>query len=50
VRFIRSKRLVDKLRACRPGDPASCIPFVKAYNGSGYAKNDYHSKLAAAAR
>jgi len=50
VRFIRSNKLLAKLQACRPGDPASCIPFVKAYNGAGYAQNKYHIKLATAAR
>jgi hypothetical protein len=49
VRFIRSNKLVAKLQACKPGDPASCIPFVKAYNGAGYAQNKYHIKLANAA-
>jgi hypothetical protein len=50
VRFIRSKKLVAALQACKPGDPASCIPFVKAYNGDGYARNKYHINLANAAR
>ena len=50
VRFVRSKKLVAALQACRPGDPASCIPFVKGYNGEGYARNKYHINLAAAAR
>lgn len=50
VRFVRSKELVEELRACRPGDPASCVPFVRGYNGAGYARNAYHEKLAEAAR
>lgn len=50
VRFVRTNRLVDKLRACRAGDPASCVPFVKAYNGKDFAKNNYHVNLANAAR
>jgi hypothetical protein len=48
VRFVGWKRLADELRACRAGDPQSCVPFVRAYNGAGYAKFDYHRKLAAA--
>jgi hypothetical protein len=50
VRFVRTNKLVDKLRACRAGDPASCVPFVKAYNGKDFAKNNYHVNLANAAR
>ena len=49
VRFIRSKGLVPALKAARPGDPASCVAFVKGYNGKGYAQNQYHIKLAQAA-
>jgi hypothetical protein len=49
TRFVRMKRLEDELRACKPGDPASCIPFVSAYNGSGFRAFAYHEKLAAAA-
>ena len=50
VRFIRVNGLADELQACRPGNPASCVPFVRRYNGPGYARNDYHTKLAAAIR
>jgi hypothetical protein len=50
VRFVRTNNLVDALRACRAGDPASCIPFVKAYNGKDFAKNNYHVNLANAAK
>jgi hypothetical protein len=50
IRFVRTNKLVDKLRACRAGDPASCVPFVKAYNGKDFAKNNYHVNLANAAR
>ena len=50
VRFVRTNGLVDKLRACRAGDPASCVPFVKAYNGKDFAKNNYHVNLANAAK
>ncbi|MCP3731997.1 N-acetylmuramidase family protein [Sphingomonas sp. MG17] len=38
VRFVRSKRAEDELRACRPGDPSSCEPFVAIYNGTGQVK------------
>jgi N-acetylmuramidase len=50
IRFIKSKKLVAALQACKPGDPASCIPFVRGYNGAGYATNKYHVNLANAAR
>ncbi len=49
VRFVSVNKLVAALRACKPGNPASCVAFVKAYNGPGFAKNDYHTKLAKAA-
>lgn len=47
-RFVEVNGLVDELRACRPNDPDSCIPFVSRYNGSGFRKFDYHNKLAKA--
>jgi hypothetical protein len=50
VRFVKVNGLVDELRACKAGDPESCVPFVRAYNGSGFRKNNYHVKLAEAAR
>lgn len=50
VRFVKSKNLVGALQRCRAGDALSCVPFVKAYNGPGYAKNAYHVKLAGAMR
>ncbi len=50
IRFIKVNNLTALLRKCRPGDPTSCIPFVRAYNGEGYARNRYHIKLAEAAR
>jgi len=46
IAFIIGNQLVDELKACRAGDPASCIPFVKRYNGPNFRKNDYHTKLA----
>lgn len=50
VSFILSEGLDDELRACRPGDAASCVPFVSRYNGPGYKKNAYHTKFAKALR
>jgi hypothetical protein len=35
---VRSKNALDELRACRPGDPKSCEPFVAIYNGNGQVK------------
>ncbi len=46
IAFVIGNSLVDELKACRAGDPASCIPFVRRYNGRDFAKNDYHTKLA----
>ena len=48
VSFILAEGLDDELRACRAGDPASCVPFVSRYNGPGYKKNNYHVKFAKA--
>lgn len=48
VRYVEVFKLVDELRACRPGDPASCVPFVSRYNGKGYATFNYDVKFAAA--
>jgi hypothetical protein len=50
VRFVEANKLVEALRKCRAGDPQSCVPFVRVYNGPGYASYSYHVKLAAAAR
>ena len=49
ARFVKANGLVDELRACRAGDAASCIPFVKRYNGPGFAEFGYHRKLAESA-
>jgi hypothetical protein len=48
LRYLRVNSLVDELRACRAGDPESCIPFVRRYNGKDFATYSYHKKLAAA--
>ena len=45
-RFVESRKLVDEFRACRRGDPESCVPFVQRYNGAGFRAFDYHTKLA----
>jgi hypothetical protein len=50
VRFVRHNKLVEALRACRAGDPSSCIAFVKGYNGKDFASFSYHTKLADALR
>lgn len=50
VEFILSEKLDDELRACRADNPNSCVPFVSRYNGPGYAKNNYHVKMARALR
>jgi hypothetical protein len=46
IAFIIGNQLVDELKACRAGDPDSCIPFVRRYNGPKFRDNDYHTKLA----
>ena len=48
VRYILVNRLDDELRACRKGDARSCAPFARGYNGSAYAENAYHIKIAGA--
>lgn len=48
VRYVVVNRLDDELRACKPGDPASCVPFAAGYNGSGFRLYGYHRKLAEA--
>lgn len=48
VSFIRANGLIGALRKCRAGDPDSCRDFARGYNGSGYARNSYHIKMAGA--
>lgn len=50
VRFIEVNGLQDELAACEAGKPDSCRPFARAYNGTGYAQNNYHVKMAEALR
>lgn len=47
VAFITSKKLGAALRQIS-NLHADCIPFAKGYNGSGYAANNYHVKIAKA--
>jgi hypothetical protein len=50
VRFIKVNGLADDLGRCTAGDPDSCIPFVRGYNGDGFARFSYHIKFADALR
>jgi N-acetylmuramidase-like protein/predicted peptidoglycan binding protein len=47
VRFIKTMGLERKAAALST-NPEDNRAFAKAYNGSGYARNDYHNKLARA--
>lgn len=47
VNFIINSGLGDELRRVS-NVHADCAPFAKGYNGSGYAKNAYHVKIAKA--
>jgi hypothetical protein len=50
VAFIKANDIDDDLRALaalkRPTTPNDCVSIVRVYNGSGYAKNNYHVKFA----
>ena len=48
VRFIKVNGLAAALRKCRAGDADSCRDFARGYNGGGYARNNYHVKMARA--
>lgn len=55
VSFIKNAGLDDELRVLQAKldrgqriTPDDARPFVRGYNGSQYAKNDYHTKFAAA--
>lgn len=55
IEFVKSAHLDDELRAVekkiRAGKrivPDDARAFVRGYNGSGYEKNDYHTKFATA--
>lgn len=47
-RFIIQNNLAPALRRCKAGVPESCRDFAKGYNGAGYARNNYHLKMARA--
>jgi hypothetical protein len=50
VRFVKGKKLdvhlrrIDKLG--RPSTPSDWIPVASGYNGSGFATDNYHGRLA----
>lgn len=43
--YIKLSSLQDELRKVST-NPDDCRPFAKGYNGSGYEKYDYHTKIA----
>lgn len=47
VRFVKAEGLSDEMRAISTHAPDN-VAFAKAYNGPGYAKYSYHTKLAGA--
>lgn len=47
--FVQKNGLTNAFRALST-DPETCRAFARGYNGSGYAKGNYHGKLAAAMR
>lgn len=47
VEFVKNKGLTDALRQITSYH-ASAIPFARGYNGTGYAKNQYHIMIARA--
>lgn len=47
ARFIIAFGLADELRRLST-DPDDCAPFARLYNGPGYRKNSYDTKLAGA--
>lgn len=52
VKFLVANKIDDDLRALaaltRSTTPDDCRPIARVYNGSGYAKGQYHVKLARA--
>ncbi len=51
IRFIKAnKKMLAAMRAAVPGDKESWRPFARPYNGAGYAKHNYHGRLANAHR
>lgn len=49
VRYIQFNKLASAFRALST-DPETCRAFAAGYNGAGYRKFDYHTKLARAMR
>jgi hypothetical protein len=49
ARFLEENNLLEELRALS-GRAEDCRAFARAYNGPGYERNAYHTKLAAALR
>lgn len=47
--FIRANGLLNAFKQISI-DPKTCVPFVRAYNGPAWIKNDYANKLARAMR
>jgi hypothetical protein len=47
VNFVKNSGLAPALRQIT-GVHASAVPFARGYNGAGYAKNEYHIKIARA--
>lgn len=47
VAFVKAAGLVDALRRI-DGSPANARAFAAGYNGEGYAKHDYHGRIARA--
>jgi len=51
IRFIKASRIDDEMRMwdalTRPTRPDDCRAFARVYNGRGYERNGYHTKLAA---
>lgn len=46
TRFIEGNGLVQAMRDAKPGNPTSCIPLVRRYNGTAFRQNNYHVKYA----
>lgn len=49
VGFVKGSGLSAAFRKIS-GKAADCAPFARGYNGPGYAKHNYHGKIAAAVR
>ena len=49
VRYVEAYGLVPAIRAI-DGNPANCVAFARGYNGKGFAKYSYDSKIASAWR